>query len=190
MSGKRKAKPDPHALGTGQDLRDRLMSSGLLRQPGGFEGFTAVGVSTEASDQPTVEVGDPRRRCVDGDTAVLSPAADVSQGERGVSDVANFLDLPVEGLPGFIDGRAVLGASVVAPRDGPFQGRPHRHDLCVASEKCIECRAIPSIEGSIRAPLLPHAATRLSGPTSPTQYPALGKQEEPARENVSPCLPR
>ncbi len=101
----------------------KFLPDRLLRQPGGFEGFTAVGVSTEASDQPTVEVGDPRRRCVDGGTAVLSPAADVSQGESGVSDVANFLDLPVEGLPGFIDGRAVLGASVVAPVDGPFQGR-------------------------------------------------------------------
>src|SRR5512133_1184277 len=47
---------------------DVLLRHRLLPQPGGFEGITAVGVCTEASDQPTMELGDPRRRCVDGDT--------------------------------------------------------------------------------------------------------------------------
>ena len=101
----------------------------LLPQPGGFEGLAAVGVSTEASDQSTAEVGDPRRRCVDGDTAVLSLAADASQGKSGVSGVANFVNLPAEGLPGLIDSRAVLGASVVALIDGPFQDRSPARSL-------------------------------------------------------------
>src|SRR5919197_1496240 len=124
----------------------------LLRQAGGLESFSPIGVGAHADDFAVLHLVEPRGGLVlEIDTAGTTASAPATKREDSIPEIVELVREDLEEFP--VCGEVFEPApnSVVSAIDTAFEDGHDRNPFHIGVEQLQECGNVPSVEGLDRA---------------------------------------